>query len=377
MIYITRAATPVYRQMTLEDFLSQDFVAPETLRSGKGSTITRVVSNTEKYPLDLERLVTCLYDYNKATAHLKEVENRHDLYNTFYIPKKSGGLRRIDAPNEQLMKALKDLKVLFETEFGCLHHTTAFAYVKERSTIDAVKRHQANESKWFGKYDLSDFFGSTTKEFVINMFAKIYPFSEVIGVNEQGRELFSEAIDLAFLDGGLPQGTPISPLITNVMMIPIDHELSNMLRDYDRQRYVYTRYADDFIISSKYEFDFKDISNLVSHVLKKYNAPFNINEKKTRYGSSSGANWNLGVMLNKDNKITIGHKNKRRFKAMLANYIMDRKNNKPWALEDVQVLEGYRNYYRMVEGEPIDKLVQHIESKFGVNLIEMIRADLR
>lgn len=64
----------------------------------------------------------------------------------------------------------------------------------------------------------------------------------------EGRELFNTAISLCFLHGGLPQGTPISPMITNIMMIPIDYKLFNSLHD-EESTFVYTRYADDMLIS--------------------------------------------------------------------------------------------------------------------------------
>ena len=82
-------------------------------------------------------------------------------------------------------------------------------------------------------------------------------------------------------------------------------------------------------------------------------------------------------MLNKDNKITIGYKKKRQFQAMLASYTMDKLNGRSWDLNDVQVLEGYRNYYRMIEGETIDKIVEHLSNKFRVDIIGMIKEDLR
>ena len=50
-------------------------------------------------------------------------------------------------------------------------------------------------------------------------------------------------------------------------------------------------------------------------------------------------------MLNKDNEITIGHKNKKRFRAMVCSYLLDRQNGTPWSLHDVQVLAGLMSYY--------------------------------
>ena len=82
-------------------------------------------------------------------------------------------------------------------------------------------------------------------------------------------------------------------------------------------------------------------------------------------------------MLNAQNQITVGSKKKRQFQAMLSNYILDRKNGTPWALEDVQVLEGLRNYYRMVEGETIDKIVAHIGAKYQVDIVKLLKEDLR
>lgn len=284
--------------------------------------------------------------------------------------------RRIDAPKEELKGALYQLKAIFEETFGALYHTSAFAYIKNRSTLDALKRHQANESKWFGKYDLSNFFGSTTVDFIMKMFSTIFPFSEVVKY-PSGKTELEKALSLCVLRDVLPQGTPISPLITNIIMIPVDHKLSNILRDFNGQKYIYTRYADDFLISSKYGFECKTIEKLLVDTLAEFDAPFTIKSEKTRYGSSAGSNWNLGVMLNKDNKITVGYKKKRQFQAMLSSYIMDRLHGRKWSKTDIQQMEGFRNYYRMVEGETIDRIVEHIGQKFNVDIVRLIKEDLR
>lgn len=378
MYYITVKQSPIYHQMTLDEYLFPD--------SRKNPVVNLNTTNTRTYEVDrisdrflrfndFDAMIEKLAVFNRSVENLR-TQKRESLYYTFHIPKKSGGLRRIDAPESELMEALRRLKVIFEQDFNALYHTSAFAYIRGRSTIDAVKRHQANKSNWFAKLDLSNFFGSTTLDFVMRQFSLVFPFC-VIMQDERGRKELEKALELAFLNGVLPQGTPISPTITNIMMIPIDFKLANGFRNLDKQSFVYTRYADDFIVSSEYNFDVKSVEHFIVETLASFNAPFTLNREKTRYGSKSGRNWNLGVMLNKDNQITVGYKKKRQFQAMLSSYVMDKKNGVNWDIHDIMTMEGLRNYYRMVEGEAIDKLVEHLGEKFNVNIVHMIREDLK
>ncbi len=381
MVYITVKQPPMYHQMSLEDFLSSSAVVQhQSVNPNLTNTRTYEVENVSsrfanKFGVDIEYLTRQLERFNERTQELRE-QPRKSLYREFYIPKKSGGLRKIDAPNPELMDALRNLKTIFEEDFKLLYHTSAFAYIRKRSTLDAVKRHQANESRWFAKYDLSNFFGNTTLNFVVKMFSMVYPVSEVVKT-ERGLTAFKTAIELAFLSGGLPQGTPISPIITNVMMIPVDFKLTNTLRDFNKQKFTYTRYADDFLVSSRYDFKFREVEKLIVDTLKTFDAPFTIKAEKTRYGNRNGQNWNLGVMLNADNQITIGHKRKRQFQAMLTSFVLDTKNGNYWEIGDVQQLDGFRNYYRMVERDTIDAIVKHLGDKFGVDIPKMIKQQLR
>lgn len=378
MVYITVMQSPIYHQMTLEEFLFQNFQAPTILNTNVSNTRTYAYETVSEHftsRIDTDALIRKLARFNEQTEALRAQE-RSTLYETFHIPKKSGGLRRIDAPKPELMNALRNLKTIFEEDFHALYHTSAFAYVKNRCTVDAVKRHQKNNSKWFGKLDLHDFFGSTTLDYVIKMFSMVFPFSEIVKLPNGEAEL-RKALDLAFLNGGLPQGTPLSPLITNVMMIPVDYKLANAFRDFDKQRFIYTRYADDFIISSKVDFDVHRVEKLVVDTLHEFGAPFTINESKTRYGSSAGRNWNLGVMLNKDNEITVGHKKKRQFQSMLYNYVTDKRRGISWPREDIQTMQGLHSYYHMVEPETIDAIVKHTNEKMETDVLRLIKDDLR
>ena len=379
MIYITVKQSPMYHQMSLEEFLFQKDPQIQYVNMNLTNTRTYEVEAVTDYMqrklgINPERLRMRLAEFNARTEALRK-RPRHELYREFHIPKKSGGLRKIDAPEPELMDALRELKRIFEEDFKALYHTSAYAYIKSRSTLDAMKRHQANESKWYAKYDLHNFFGSTTLDFLMRMLSMVYPFSAVMET-EGGWTALHDALELAMLDGGLPQGTPISPMITNIMMIPVDFKLANAFRNFENQRFIYTRYADDFQVSSRYDFSFRDVEKLIVDTLASFGAPFTINSAKTRYGSNAGRNWNLGIMINKDNQITVGYQKKRQFKAMLASFVMDYKNGIRWEKNDIQVMEGYRNYYHMVEGKTIDDIIEHIDEKFGVNVLRMIKEEL-
>ena len=165
-------------------------------------------------------------------------------------------------------------------------------------------------------------------------------------------------------------------MLTNLMMIPLDHKVYNTLRDFNGQSFVYTRYADDSLISSRREFDYNKVIDFINQTLDDFHAPFKIKDEKTRYGSRAGSNWNLGLMLNKDNEITIGHKNKQRFRAMISNYILDRKNGIVWELHDVQVLRGLINYYRMVEEKYVDEVIKYNNEKYQTDVMRTIHEDL-
>ena len=131
------------------------------------------------------------------------------------------------------------------------------------------------------------------------------------------------------------------------------------------------------MISHRESFDHNEICRYISDVLKIYDAPFSIKDEKTRYGSSAGRNWHLGVMLNKDNEITIGRRNKEYLKAACNSYVKDKKNGVNWDLHDVAVLRGTITYYKMVEPEYMSKFIAWFNEKNSVNLIKMLRDEFR
>lgn len=382
MVYYTIRQSPAFHQISLEELLFPDEnVKIPYMTYDPSSTKTYEVEKISEKALskvDIASLVLKLCEFNASTKRLKEVE-RSELYTFYKIPKKSGGLRKISAPEPELMEALRKLKTILEHDFGALYHTSAFAYIEKRSIVSAMKKHQSNTSHWFAKFDLHDFFGSTTLDFAMKQLGMIFPFSEVCK-SDVGKTALREAIELGFLDGGLPQGTPLSPTLTNILMIPIDYKLSKALRSFEDRRLIYTRYADDFIISGKDPFKWIEVQNLIVNTLAEFDAPFELNRKKSRYGSNtgSGANWNLGLMLNADNKITVGSKRKKVLKTTLTLYVKDKKRGIAWSIDDIQHILGEYSFLQMVEGrESARKFVNGIIDKVGLDPIKSMKEDLK
>lgn len=376
MPYVVKPQRPRFYQISFNDILMGKNVNLKTYPFDRTDTKTFYTDNIENLATteQTNSLIKSLQCFVEYAGNLYD-KPRQELYDTFFIPKKSGGLRRIDAPKPELMEALRCLKVIFNSANNYLYHTSAYAYIAERNTLKALKKHQSNESNWFLKVDFSNFFGSTSLEFVQKMLSEISPFSEAMK-RKDGKEVMLKALDLCFLGGGLPQGTPMSPMLTNIVMIPIDHLLSKRLSQIEHN-FIYTRYADDILISSKTDFDKEEIMTIIKDVLDEFEAPYVFKDEKTRYGSRSGRNWNLGLMLNKDNQITVGSKNKKRFRAMVSNYILDRRNGKSWDLESIQHLRGVMSYYKSIEPNYINSIVQYNNDKYNVDLLKMMESDLR
>lgn len=286
-------------------------------------------------------------------------DNYTEQYYEFKIPKRSGGLRTINAPLTNFKDALSKVKDIFEQKIKCLAHNAAYAYTKFRSTYDALELHQKNQSNWYLKLDLQDFFPSCTPEFIYSQLMQLYPFAHIVTpcVLEQLKEI----IKMCCLNGGLPQGTPMSPLLTNLIMVPFDYHIHKLLSRGTGEHYVYTRYADDILISSKNNFDWRTLQTQLAGILR----PFTIKESKTRYGSRAGSNWNLGLMLNKDNNITLGSVKKKQLNAMLNNFLKDFVTHTTWTKEDTYTLQGQLSYLKHIEPDYYNYILQKYEAKYN------------
>ena len=248
-----------------------------------------------------------------------------------------------------------------------LPHNCAYAYIENRDAYTALQQHKA--SNWFLKLDIKDFFPSCNKTLLMEKIPKTFPFNII---QEIMPEHFNKLIECCLLKDELPQGTNMSPMLTNTLMMDFDSKFSAFCKN---NNLVYTRYADDMLISSKDKFNFMYVQNVAINMLKELDYNFTIKKEKTRFGSINGANWNLGLMLNNQHEITIGYKKKKLFKAMLNNFIHENilTQDKTWAIIDIQHLLGLYSYYHRIEPDYINYVIHQFNKKYNVNVLKALK----
>ena len=89
---------------------------------------------------------------------------------------------------------------------------------------------------------------------------------------------FETIIKYCLLNDGLPQGSPVSPHITNLIMIPLDYYITEHC---NKNGYCYTRYADDILISHPETFNYNDMINYLRGLLEN-NSPLTIKTEKNK-----------------------------------------------------------------------------------------------
>lgn len=374
MIYVTVRQHRKPRQLTWEDVIADNIILSDyTLdNSNSTATITRRFEYINKdilSKIDVAGMISWLKKFNEDNKKLFEMD-RNELFNSFKIPKSTGGFRPIDEPLEPLKSELYRLTSFLRDDCGLLYHTSAFAYIEGRSIVDNNKKHVGNKSNWYLKTDFSGFFPHTNLDFVMKMLSMVFPMSEVCKDPTGFKEL-RKAISLNYkANGEMPQGSPLSPFLTNWIMIPVDFRIFNKLSS---RHMIYTRYADDIIVSAQEKFPWMNVVALIRDVLKEFDAPYTLKDEKTRFGSVKGNNWNLGLMCNGNYDITVGYRNKKYFKSALCSFILDTKNKKYWDMDDVYHLRGLLSYYTMVEKDYFENLITQQNKKWQVNVKSMLK----
>jgi hypothetical protein len=153
-------------------------------------------------------------------------------YGKFSLPKRTGGVRTIEAPSPKL-KALQ--RAILQRLLNPLPaHPAAIGFVRGRSIVDNARPH--TRQAVVVNIDLADFFPSIGRE-------RVAAFFRAIG---WGAEASAVLAHICTHDGHLPQGAPTSPALSNLVNRRLDTRLDRLARRFGGR---YTRYADDLTFS--------------------------------------------------------------------------------------------------------------------------------
>ena len=223
-------------------------------------------------------------------------------YTTFYIPKKSGGVRTIKAPTPKLKKLQTHLAHLL---YACLaeiengRDATPVAYgFRETGSISAnAKNHKRR--RYVLNLDLEDFFPTFNFGRVRGFFLKDRAFAL--------QEVVATTIAQIACDGvALPQGSPCSPVISELIGQILDLRLLRFAKKHGAR---YSRYADDITFSTNQKSvplalaqqDASDLSKWtlgIDLVQKIEGAGFKINSAKTRVQYRGSRQMVTGLVVN-------------------------------------------------------------------------------
>lgn len=296
-------------------------------------------------------------------------------YQTFTIKKKSGADRTIHAPVKGLKSILRSLNFVLQ----CVYepHAAATGFVLEKSIVDNAKKHVGHH--YVLNMDLQDFFHTFDRNRV-KMGFMYEPFN-LNGDKEPLAFLLASLCTHPFeVDGEektvLPQGSPTSPTLTNILCKKLDRRLTGLANRFGA---TYTRYADDITFSSPHniytdeEFN-KELKRIIEEDQKLV-----INPKKTRLQKAGYRQEVTGLIVN--DKVNVHRRYVKQIRMwlylwekwgyevaqqkFLNDYIADKGHVKNINAQLVNVLDGKLEFLKMVKGAE-DGTYKGLKERFDI-----------
>ncbi|KAF3885566.1 MULTISPECIES: reverse transcriptase family protein [Nostocales] len=289
-------------------------------------------------------------------------------YIRFKMPKKTGGERLISAPLPSLKQAQHWIlgNILQKLEV----HEAAHGFRCDRSIVTNATPHVGADV--IINFDLKDFFPSISYKRVKGLF-RSFGYSEAAATifsllctaaEVEELELDGKTYYVALEERHLPQGSPASPAITNLLCRRLDKRLTAIAQELG---FSYTRYADDLTFSASGD-SLRHICNLLKRTESAviYEG-FAINQEKTRILRKSSQQEVTGVVVN--DKLNISKKTLKQFRATLYQIEKDGLEGKSWgnSSDVLAAVSGFANFVVMVnpeKGAEFQQQIQRIRKKY-------------
>jgi hypothetical protein len=259
---------------------------------------------------------------------------------------------------------LKSILRALNFVLNCVYepHEAVTGFVLEKSIVDNAKKHVGHN--YVLNMDLKDFFHSFDRNRV-KMGLMFEPFN-LIGDKEPLAFLLASLCTHPFeIDGELktvlPQGSPTSPTLTNILCKKLDRRLNGLANRFGA---TYSRYADDITFSSPHNFYSDEAFNKELKRIIVEDQKLVINPKKTRLQKSGYRQETTGLIVNK--KVNVQRRYIKQIRMWLyywekfgyekaeqifkRDYITDKGHVKNINARLVNVLDGKLEFLKMVKG---------------------------
>lgn len=179
----------------------------------------------------------------KLEAALLEGSYRPGEIRRVAIPKPGGGERELGIPNVADRVICEATRAVLEPLWEPSFHPSSHGFRPRRSPHTAIteaKRHLEAGYEWVVDIDLEKFFDRVNHQRLMSRLATRVsdkPLLELIGRMLKAKVVMADGVVIG-VEEGTPQGSPLSPLLSNVVLDELDIEL-------DRRGHRFCRYADD------------------------------------------------------------------------------------------------------------------------------------
>lgn len=262
------------------------------------------------------------------------------------IPKPSGGSRKLGIPTvldrfiQQLL--LQVLGPIWEPRFS----EQSYGFRPGRSAHDAVRQvrdYAVSGKTWVVDIDIEKFFDRVNHDILMRRVAEVIRDKGVLKLI--GRYLrggiMVEGVVMERTEG-TPQGSPLSPLLANIYLDPLDQEL-------EQRGHAFARYADDCNVYVGGPAAADRLIETLSRWIEKH-LRLKVNLSK----SGVGRPWErkfLGFRITRDGQIEVSPQSLQRFKQRVRELWDGRRSRTSPQLRDewLRYLRGWWNYYRLAE----------------------------
>jgi len=338
----------------ITDFQTDELLEKILHRNNLNKAYQRVKSNKGAGGVDgmsVDELLTFLKENREQLIQqLKDGKYKPNPVRRVEIPKETKGeIRKLGVPtvvDRVFQQAITQvLSPIYEKQFS----DNSYGFRPKRGAHDALKQCQQNVNDGYVyvvDMDLEKFFDTVCQSKLIEILSRTIKDGRVISLIHKylnagviNRGVFEKT------DIGMPQGGPLSPLLSNIMLNELDKEL-------ERRGHRFVRYADDCMVFCKSRKSaVRTMENILPYIEKKLF--LKVNRRKTKVAHVSKVKYlGYGFYRYKGKcKMRVHPKSIAKMRARLKE-LTSRNNgwgNDRRALKLKQFIRGWVNYFSLAD----------------------------